>query len=207
MGLSLNGELYKFPSRMDCILLGDACDGSGDEPGDAFDDRVRTTLGGAWVDPYVGYLTDEEISEHLSGDDFDEIDDGADPLETMIAKEAAAEWEYHFDSYDDAAFESRVYVNEGAFTDEDDAIQIAHQGGSNKALTIEKYEKRSLRECSYGGLVRSANESNHRRKAMQRPRHITIRGARIEDDVNTFDFFGVRITEYIGMEAYPRFVR
>ncbi len=88
MSLTLCGNLTEWVG--DAALL-NCCVENLDEPfEDDFDKRMRERAEGAWVNPQVGFLTDEEIAEMVAGSNLTEADasedddDGADDEDRAV---------------------------------------------------------------------------------------------------------------------------
>ncbi len=78
-GPTLCGVINKFPSKNDCSHLGDMCDGTGDEPGDSYDERCKYAIDGRFIDvSFDSFCTADDLrdadEEGEEGSTEDEIE-------------------------------------------------------------------------------------------------------------------------------------
>lgn len=64
-GPTLCGVINKFPSRNDCAHFGDKCDGTGDEPGDSYDERRKHAIDGRFIDvSFESFATSDDLRDN-----------------------------------------------------------------------------------------------------------------------------------------------
>ncbi len=79
-GPTLCGVINKFPSNNDCAHFGDMCDGTGDEPGDSYDERRKYAIDGRYYDvSFEGFCTSDDLRD--ADDNEDEEGSTEDDIE------------------------------------------------------------------------------------------------------------------------------